>query len=290
MEILQLKYFYESAKNESFAKTAQKYMVPITSVSASVKRLENELNCSLFDRHSNRITLNDNGKRLQNSLFKVFAELENAINSVSPSSMDTREITILVRAMRTEVTELIIEYKKLHPYISFKTYFDFNTTDFDRFDIIVDDNPLRHEGKDFFEFYSQKIGLTASKSNHLSKQKLYLKDLCNEKFISIGEDTSTHKLLVEACKKTGFVPEFVVHTNDLMCYNRYVEEGIGIGVRRYGSQVDNNENIVFLNVVDFIARQTVYVFYDKHSDRGNINHFLDFVKNKISHNNKKSTC
>ena len=44
MEMLQLRYFYESAQNESFAKTAEKYMVPTTSVSASVKRLEKEQN------------------------------------------------------------------------------------------------------------------------------------------------------------------------------------------------------------------------------------------------------
>lgn len=290
MEILQLKYFFESAKNESFAKTAQKYMVPITSVSASVKRLESELNCKLFDRHSNRIILNENGKQLQNSLFKVFAELENAIESVCPDSTDTREIKILVRAMRTEITELIIEYNKLHPEISFKTFFDFNTSDFTTFDIIIDDDTKRHENRDFFEFYSQKIGLIASKNNHLAGKKLYLKDLCNEKFISTGEHTGTHKLLVDSCKKTGFIPEFVAHTNDLMCYNRYVEENIGIGVKRYGNKYNKSENIVFLDVVDFIARQTVYVFYDKHSDHGNLHRFLDFIKIKISDSDKNSTC
>ena len=45
MELLQLRYFYESAKNENFAKTAEKYMVPASSISASVKRLEEELGC-----------------------------------------------------------------------------------------------------------------------------------------------------------------------------------------------------------------------------------------------------
>ena len=59
--MLQLRYFYESAKTESFAKTAEKYMVPASSVSASVKRLEQELETSLFDRTSNKIKLNDKG-------------------------------------------------------------------------------------------------------------------------------------------------------------------------------------------------------------------------------------
>ena len=76
MELLQLRYFFESAQNESFSKTAEKYMVPATSVSAAVKRLEKELGCKLFDRSSNRICLNESGKKLQNTLCLVFAELD----------------------------------------------------------------------------------------------------------------------------------------------------------------------------------------------------------------------
>ena len=81
MEMLQLRYFYESAKNESFAKTAEKYLVPTSSVSASIKRLEAELGIRLFDRSANRITLNANGKKLQQSLCTVFNELDQAVEA-----------------------------------------------------------------------------------------------------------------------------------------------------------------------------------------------------------------
>ena len=101
MELLQLRYFYESAKQESFAKTAEKYMVPTTSVSASVKRLESELGCKLFDRSANRITLNQHGKRLQQSLCAAFAEIDSAVDALSAPQNDTREIRMLVRAIRS---------------------------------------------------------------------------------------------------------------------------------------------------------------------------------------------
>ena len=57
MEFLQLRYFYESAKSESIAKTAKSFMVPASSVSAAIKRLEEELGCALFERTANRIRL-----------------------------------------------------------------------------------------------------------------------------------------------------------------------------------------------------------------------------------------
>ena len=123
MEILQLRYFFESAKTESFAKTAEKYMVPTTSVSASVKRLENELGCKLFDRFSNRIMLNDNGRRFQKSLSVIFEELNEAVESLSAVNNDNREIKILVRSMRSTIIDYIIEYKTKYPQITFKTFF-----------------------------------------------------------------------------------------------------------------------------------------------------------------------
>ena len=66
-------------------------MVPTSSVSASVRLLEKELDCKLFDRAYNRIILNNNGKRLQQALLPVFSELEQAIMDLSDAHADKRE-------------------------------------------------------------------------------------------------------------------------------------------------------------------------------------------------------
>ena len=144
MEILQLRYFFESARQESFAKAADKYMVPATSVSASVKRLEKELGCPLFDRSCNRITLNENGKRFLKSVSAIFDELDQAVDSLTSATTDTREIRMLVRAMRNVITDRIIEYKTKHPHIAFKTVFDFRETDIEHYDIIIDEETDRY--------------------------------------------------------------------------------------------------------------------------------------------------
>ena len=79
MEILQLRYFYLSAKNENFSTTAKIFGVPTTAVSSSVRRLEEELGCKLFDRTHNRIMLNTKGRRFQQALCTIFAELDKAV-------------------------------------------------------------------------------------------------------------------------------------------------------------------------------------------------------------------
>ena len=280
MELLQLRYFFESAKSESFSKTAEKYMVPITSVSASVKRLERELGCRLFDRQSNRIALNDNGRRLQKSLFMIFNELDEVCAALSPESADTREIRLSVRALRSAVTDYIIEYKALHPTVDFNTMFDFGSGEYKGFHIIIDDDPERYPGYESFELCSKLVRLRAAASDPLCGRQIHLKDLWNRAFVSFGEHTGTHRMLVDACKKEGFTPDFAVQTNNLQCYTKYVEAGIGIGFGRFDAGDPVSSNIRYLDVVDFTARQTVYVIFDPHQDHGNVREFLEFLRLK----------
>ena len=61
MEILQLKYFCDAVQTQNFSKTAKKFLVPPSNISQTIKRLEKELETPLFERHINRIKVNDAG-------------------------------------------------------------------------------------------------------------------------------------------------------------------------------------------------------------------------------------
>ena len=43
MELLQLTYFCDAAETENFSRTAQRFTVPPSNISQSIKRLETEL-------------------------------------------------------------------------------------------------------------------------------------------------------------------------------------------------------------------------------------------------------
>jgi len=76
----QLRYFYESAMAESFSKTARKYMVPGSSASASVKRLEQKLGVELFVRTGNRILLTEKGKQFLSVVEESLSQLDTGVN------------------------------------------------------------------------------------------------------------------------------------------------------------------------------------------------------------------
>ncbi len=280
MELLQLRYFYESAKSENFSKTAAMFTVPTTSVSASIKRLEAELGCSLFDRTSNRIYLNANGKLLQKALCSVFRDIDNVVERLSHHNEDMRTIKMLVRGMRRRITDLITEYNTNHPNIAFKTVLN-HDEDYQAYDIIIDDEKKFYDGYDRIELFNIRLKLKCSSKSRFCKQRLFLNQLCDQPFVLMDLESNMHNILEKACNRVGFSPNISVVCNDIECYEKFIASDMGIGIaRQEESASESSLSICDLHVADFNEHYTVYAYYSKKEYYGNIKNFIDFLKSK----------
>ncbi len=274
MDILQLRYFYESAKTESFTKTAEAFQVPTTSVSASVKRLEKELGCPLFDRTSNRITLNADGHKFYKSMGVIFTELDTAVQSVSTTASDPRPIRILIRAMRRKLTDQIVRFRSLHPNVSFRTSFDFRETDFSNYDIIIDEDSDRYVGFELIPLYNYPLRIKCASTDPMCNKILTLSQLAEREFVSMGEGSNLHRILLETCNKAGFTPKISVLCNDIECYEKLIICGMGIAVGREKSSPE--PGIHYMNVTDFQANYQVNAYCAPNSN-SNARNFLNFI-------------
>ena len=278
MEILQLRYFYESAKNENFTATATKYMVPVSAVSSSVKRLEKELGCQLFDREANRIRLNDRGKLFQQSLCTVFHELDDTIEKLTDHKDDFREIKLMVRGMRRNITDLITEYKAIYPDTAFKIAFEQEGVDFRDYDVIIDEENPRYSEYERIELYSMQLSLKCCADNPLCNRTLSLNQLCNQPFVVMDTNGNMNRILVKACNRVGFHPEIAVVCNDIECYEKFIASNMGIGIGRKSQ--DPAEKVADLVVLDFKERYTLYAYYNEKEYYGKVKSFVEFIKNK----------
>ena len=281
MEILQLRYFYESAKSLSFTATAKKYLVPVSAVSSSVKRLEKELGCQLFDRDSNRIRLNDNGKQLQQSLCMVFHELDDTIERLTDHNQDSREIKLLVRGMRRNITNFITEYKTIYPDTSFKIAFEMENADFLDYDVIIDEENGAYSEYERVELFSMQLRLKCSVDNAMCNKTIYLKQLCKQPFVLMDINGNMKRILVEACKRAGFHPQISVVCNDIECYEKFIACNMGIGIgRQLEDAADATGGVVDLDVLDFRERYTLYAYYAEKEYYGKVKSFVECNKNK----------
>lgn len=85
MELQQLKYFKTVASIGKISDAAEVLFISAPALSTSISRLEKELGIKLFDRSSNRITLNAQGQILLKHVNQIFANLESAKQELQQS-------------------------------------------------------------------------------------------------------------------------------------------------------------------------------------------------------------
>ena len=275
MELLQLRYFYDCARFGSIVKTAKKYMVPPSSVSASIRRLEEELENRLFERTSNRIVLNENGMRLKKTLDKVFSELDQTVSDIS-CPINEQRIKLLVRTMREGMTGYIIEYRKLHPNAVFEFVMSFDNVEFANFDVIIDVYSDKYADYDWFEIRREQVHLCVAADHPLAGKELTMKQLKGQSFVTMGGNI--HAFIESACLDAGFAPNVVAQVNDITCYRKLLLSGIAIGYRR---DYNAGDGLCNLNVTDFKQIQRMCVYYRKDMDRPGKN-FVEYLRTKCS--------
>ncbi len=261
MELLQLKYFIESAETENFSLVANKYFVPVSSVSASVRKLEKELDCALFDREKNKLTLNKNGKIFYNDVNAALKLINSAREKVSAQNhKDLGHINLLIKNNKTLINERLISFIKENQNLSFHLTHKYSDTDYNDYDIIIDELSNTYKGYHSKPIIKEKILIVASKNNPLVQKSLVLSDLKHYPIITMGEGSSLGKIAKSVCQNAGFNPNIVIEddSNDII---KYVEEDFGVAfvsenfIKKY-----SDENIAFLHITDFDYTRITYIY------------------------------
>lgn len=269
MEILQLKYFQYTAKSENISHTAHKFMVPPSSVSASIKKLETELGVKLFDRGANTLKLNENGKIFLRAVDASEKEISKAkIDILNSMSTQSGEIKLLILTNRNRVTDTIAKFKAEYPNVTFSIthngYFDFES--YGKFDIIISDRYIDLEMFETRDFVREEVFLAVHKESSLSNlSSISLKNLKDAKFISMPKGSSIRDLLERAFKKIDLTPEIVIESEDPHFVCKYLEMDLGIALFpsvSWKEQISDSIKLVRIN--DGLYRRS-YMYVNKSS-------------------------
>lgn len=274
MEILQLRYFYETAMAESIAKTAQKHMVPASSVSASIKRLEQELGVDLFVRTSNRITLSEKGKEFLISVSNILSQLEGSVNSLSASA-ERQTISILARCTRTTLTRWIMRFYRINPLVHFIVEFEDVPEKYKNYDIIISEPEEALEAYAFFPWRRFDILVEAIETDPLSREPITLNQLRDRVFVARKDRKGGFAAFTRACQLQGFTPKVLLTCDDNRCREIALESGFCLSVN-YGTEGESSlRGFRYLQISDFQEQVTLNVYYKKEAYEGNVKLFLE---------------
>ena len=280
MEMLQLRYFYESAITESFSKTAQKYMVPASSVSASVRRLEQEMGTELFTRTGNRIVLNETGKRFLETVSNTLTQLDIAVNAISEQPAQKQTISILARCTRETLVAWTVRFYRQNPSVSFRVAFDDSPENYENYDMIITSPTEGLEGYESFLWRKFMIRVEALETDPLCRGPVSLLQLRDRVYVTTGPQKGGFQVFQKACERQGFTPKVFLECDDYDCRTRALKSGLCLGLNLASVNEESRvDNMQFLTVTDFNEELAIYVYYKKEKYEGNVKAFLELLEN-----------
>lgn len=230
MEFLQLKYFCDAAQTENFSKTAQKYFVPTSAVSQSIRRLEKELGADLFERRSNRITLNEEGRKFYLAVRQMDDILRDARDQLTRNPTElSGEIRMDILCNRRIVSDAIKQFAEQHPKVSFVLNHGTNMNE--NYDLVISDESFSKERYSRRPLITEDLAIAFARNHPLAQREtVELSELAGEHFVAMRPNSRLYHLTQRLCAQAGFSPRISIQCDDPFYIRKYIEMGLGIGL------------------------------------------------------------
>ena len=228
MELLQLKYFCAAAESENLSRVAKQYMVPVSNISQSIKRLEGELGVELFYHKGNKIELNEDGR----SFYSYASRSLSLLGDAKEKLYDKGErlsgvVRIACVTNHGLVTRAILQFVKDHPEVEFVVTHSNNDG---KFDIYISNKGPKEYGERLL-LVDDTVCVMMNPNHPLAKKdEVTVSDLECERFVCHSPGGSMKDIATDLCLKAGFSPNFVIQTYDVSYVRHFVRAGLGIAI------------------------------------------------------------
>lgn len=280
MELLQLKYFRDAAILENFSKVAERYMVPPSSVSHTISRLEDELGIKLFTRSGNKVLLNEAGKVFFNEVSASLTKLEKGKELIKKKQHASIRISMLEGA--TAIIPVIAEFKRQNPDIDF-TF----SKQSDRakgnvfFDVLVSSKPFeKDENYHSLVLFKERILVAVSSDDPLAnKSKLCIDDIRGIPVIGLYDGSKLYRLMQSYFGANEYLPDIIVESENRATVGEFVKGGFGIAFYPEISWCAvQQKGIVSLPLSDFGHQRSIYISWPKEYEPSEVTkRLIDFT-------------
>lgn len=262
MELLQLHYFYEVARNLHVTRTAEQLNVAQPALTQGIHRLEKELGVKLFRKSGRNIVLTEYGTYLKERITPVLQTLEQIpehIKEMANVRKNTLHINVL--AASAIVTRAIIQYQQEHDDIHFQVmqnseykYADITISTIDQF-------IMPKKSLDKFMIFTEDIFLAVPCNEKFRcLNEISLCDLKDEKFISLTASKAFRKICDRFCMQSGFTPKTIFESDSPGAVQDLISAGLGVGFWPHYTWGKNEvSKVLILPIKEPICRRDVVI-------------------------------
>lgn len=259
MDIKQLIYFLQVSQDNSFSRAAKNLFISQQGLSMSIRRMEEELNCVLFERTSKGIKLTPEGKFLKQKaeiIIDIFEECEQYFQTRTFDN-DILKLACVydVIGQCPDLMKLIVQKKNqvFNLEITESSSIECeNLVENEECELGIVTGPISPESFDGVFLFENPICCIINKNHPLAKFDIIsIEKLKNKKIVTMNHKFKTYHNLYERCKLSGFKPNIVFEVDRMTLITNIVRTNpsvIGIGADLFSKYpLDNSLKIIHFN-------------------------------------------
>lgn len=267
MELLQLRYFVQLAESEQLTKTAERLHISPPSLSITIKKLEKELGCPLFDRLKQHIYLNENGKKFYQDVKRALVLIDGASQALRSPTIPKISVAMTSKAL---YLKMLYAYEQSPVSVPLRTEtIDMSELEdeykLDTFDFYLgaleDLNPKYRSIKPLF--LGERPVVMISRANPLAQEQiLSLHQLQDIPIVSTREENpSAYNFMKRIFAEADFQP-YKLYDCSYLVRQKLVSENKAIGITTFvgaasNALADNSLAIIPLTGTNIIRTQSI---------------------------------
>jgi DNA-binding transcriptional LysR family regulator len=237
LDLKKLKTFQLAARQGSLKRAAARLGLTIPAVSFQIRRLEQELGVTLFQRLPNRLVLTTAGESLLREAAVLYEHVERALGALSTAGAPRGHLSIatssdLVWYFSPRISRYLKRYAdvdiSLHIYKSSDTLAMVSRGDLD---VGIGYFPKLSSGVISHRISESTLAVACSPGHPLLRaQPLRLSDIARFRLLLLPADSSTRKLVDRGFSKSGIDPSSVMEAGNCQTALEFAEHGVGVAI------------------------------------------------------------
>lgn len=234
MDLLQLEYFVRVAESPTMLRAAEDLNVSPSTLSMSIKKLEGELNTSLFRRSGHGLRMTAAGQLLYEGASRILFEVSSLRQRILSQREGRRDSVIVATDAVDFATETIYVYSALHPdrniehlrmrHTAMRTLLLSGQAD-----VTITLQPVIDENIESMLLLSEPMYLLASAdSRYADMPYVRMRDILGETLITLPRGHAMRDLLESYFSMLGFAPRAILEVGELEALSMSAKKRFGI--------------------------------------------------------------
>lgn len=306
-------YIYAVYQEKSFSRAAQRLYVSQPWLSATIKKAEQELGLSLFDRSTNPISLTEAGRyyieRVE-QIMAIEAEMEERFKELQREANPELRIGTSMFFCTYVLPALLNDFSLAHPEAAI-TFVEGGSKSLTeklldgRLDFLLEAERPESNQITSIPWASEEIVLAVPASDPINRKldqyrysfkeflqrakpngrrpSVPLAQFEEKNFILLKEGNDSHDRVLKICRNAGFDPQISLRVTQMMTAYYLVCEGQGVTFLRstIPQHVVPTDQVVFYQLDDPLAVRDIYLSYTKRKASPMQQELIEFMKDNI---------